>query len=179
MQKACANTWFHLQIHNGMIYQYKIQSYCKFFKNTRVMSKELWTGVMSKLHNTSWCLFGLLNTTWCWIQISEQQILNYWRLFLPRIGSLFFVFNQQNYSRYLVRYNNLLQTEKTHPGLKLQLQKGSFGIRRTDKPYSRQPIDLTLEQMINVDAANKLTGTVYSFININRILEFENVITNN
>lgn len=35
---------------------------------------------------------------------------------------------------------------------------GTFGVKRTDKPYSRQPVDLTLEQTINADAANKLSG---------------------
>nr|CAH7755290.1 unnamed protein product [Callosobruchus chinensis] len=39
---------------------------------------------------------------------------------------------------------------------------GTFGVKRTDKPYSRQPIDLTLEQTINADAANKLTGVSHT-----------------
>ena len=42
----------------------------------------------------------------------------------------------------------------------LQLEKGSFGVKRTTKSFSRQPIDLTLEQTINADAANKLTGVL-------------------
>ncbi|KAL4718512.1 hypothetical protein ACJJTC_002715 [Scirpophaga incertulas] len=49
-------------------------------------------------------------------------------------------------------------SEKSHPGLYLNLQSGSMGVKRTDKPFSRQPVDLTLEQTINADAANKLTG---------------------
>nr|CAH7767940.1 unnamed protein product [Callosobruchus chinensis] len=39
---------------------------------------------------------------------------------------------------------------------------GTFGVKRTDNPYSRQPIDLTLEQTINADAANKLTGVSHT-----------------
>nr|CAH7761948.1 unnamed protein product [Callosobruchus chinensis] len=39
---------------------------------------------------------------------------------------------------------------------------GTFGVKRTDKPYSRQPIDLTLEQTINADPANKLTGVSHT-----------------
>lgn len=82
---------------------------------------------------------------------------------LPKITNLFFTFNQQNYSRYLVKYcDNLQKVDETHPGLKEQFEKGSIGIRRTSKPFSRQPIDLVLEQTINADAANKLAGIIQS-----------------
>ncbi|CAH1173831.1 unnamed protein product [Phaedon cochleariae] len=78
---------------------------------------------------------------------------------LSKIANLCFAFNQQNYSRYLVKYqDNLLKVDQTHPGLKKQLEMGTFGVKRTDKPNSRQPVDLTSEQTINADAANKLTG---------------------
>jgi hypothetical protein len=67
--------------------------------------------------------------------------------------ALFFVSNQPNYARYLVRYlDNLRKVDETHPGLRVNFEKGS------KKPFSKQPIDLTLEQTINADAANKLTG---------------------
>ncbi|XP_076672225.1 uncharacterized protein LOC143371161 [Andrena cerasifolii] len=82
---------------------------------------------------------------------------------LQKIANIFFIFNQQNYSRYLVKYiDNLLKIDDTHPGLRLEFERGSFGIRRTNKPFSRQPIDLTLEQTINADAANKLTGVIHT-----------------
>ncbi|XP_067618035.1 uncharacterized protein [Eurosta solidaginis] len=78
---------------------------------------------------------------------------------LPKISNLFFIFNLQNYSRYLVKYHdNLMKVEESHPGLGEQFRKESFGIKRTEKPFSRQSVDLTLEQTINADAANKLTG---------------------
>lgn len=81
---------------------------------------------------------------------------------LPKVTNIFFVFNQQNYARWLVLYrNNLCRVEETHPGLNVQLERGSFGIRRTDKPFSRIPIDLTLEQTINADAASRLTGVLH------------------
>lgn len=51
-----------------------------------------------------------------------------------------------------------MKVNETHPGLHPNCEKGSFGIKRTRKPFSKQPIDLTLEQTINADAANKLTG---------------------
>lgn len=78
---------------------------------------------------------------------------------LPYISNVFFMVNQPNYARYTVKYlDNLLRVDITHPGLKERFQNGSFGVKRTLKTYSRQPIDLTLEQTINADAANKLTG---------------------
>ncbi|KYN19746.1 hypothetical protein ALC57_07899 [Trachymyrmex cornetzi] len=81
---------------------------------------------------------------------------------LPKINNLFFPFNQMNYARWLVRYhNNLLIVDETHPGLKEDFLSGCFGVKRTDKPFSRQPIDLTLEQTINGDAARRLTGIMH------------------
>lgn len=81
---------------------------------------------------------------------------------LPKIANLFFALNHQNYSRWLVKYHdNLLRVDETHPGLKLQLEPGSFGVKITNKPFSRIPIDLTLEQTINADAARRLTGIMH------------------
>ncbi|KYN03439.1 hypothetical protein ALC62_05715 [Cyphomyrmex costatus] len=78
---------------------------------------------------------------------------------LSKIVNLYFTFNQPNYARYLVRYlDNLMKIDETHPGLRENFTKGSLGIKRTTKPFSKQAIDLTLEQTINADAANKLTG---------------------
>lgn len=68
-------------------------------------------------------------------------------------------FNQKNYSWWLSFYLNQLQhVDETYPGLRAELAKGSFGIRRTAKPFSRIPVDLTLGQTINGDAARRLTG---------------------
>jgi hypothetical protein len=55
-------------------------------------------------------------------------------------------------------HENLMKARETHPGLHLRLQNESFPIKRTDKPFSRQPIDYTFETTINADPANKLTG---------------------
>lgn len=85
------------------------------------------------------------------------------RFVLPKIANLFFTCNQQIYSCYIVIYlEKLMKVHESHPGLQLQFGRGSFGIKRTDKPFSRQPIDLTLEQTINADAANKLTGKMHT-----------------
>lgn len=73
------------------------------------------------------------------------------------IVAVFFSFDQPNYARWLVKFHdNLINLNKTHPGLKDSLMKGGFSIQRTNKPFSRAPIDLLLEQTINADAGNKL-----------------------
>jgi hypothetical protein len=89
----------------------------------------------------------LLNTS---IRTSNFEM---YKTALAKTINLVFVFNQPNYARYLVRYlHNLMKVDETHPGLRVNFEKGS------KKPFSKQPIDLTLEQTINADAANKLTG---------------------
>ncbi|KAK5637859.1 hypothetical protein RI129_000142 [Pyrocoelia pectoralis] len=92
---------------------------------------------------------------------------------LPKITNLFFAFNQPNYARWLVKYhNNLLVVDETHPDIAEGLEKGCLGIQRTDKSFSRQPIDLTLEQTINAEAAkarqrwcksHEIRSTIISF----------------
>ena len=78
---------------------------------------------------------------------------------LPKISSYFFVFNQPNHARWMTIYhNNLLRLSRTHPEVYNDYKKGGFGVKRTDKTFSRSPIDLTLEQTINADAASQRTG---------------------
>jgi hypothetical protein len=59
----------------------------------------------------------------------------------------------------MVRYYlNLCNIDDTQPGLKDTLESGALSIRRTDKSFSRTAVDMTLEQMVNADAASRLTG---------------------
>ncbi|EFN62558.1 hypothetical protein EAG_04877, partial [Camponotus floridanus] len=68
---------------------------------------------------------------------------------IPKMTNLFFSVNQPNYARWCVKYlDNLKNVNKTHPGLEDDFVNGCFGVKRTDKPFSRIPIDLTLEQTI-------------------------------
>ncbi|GFX17018.1 uncharacterized protein TNCV_2519941 [Trichonephila clavipes] len=70
--------------------------------------------------------------------------------------------NQPNYARWCVKYlDNLNKVDETHPGLKNDFMNGCFGIKRTDKPFSSIPIDLTLEQTINAEAARCLSGIAH------------------
>ncbi|CAG9834603.1 unnamed protein product [Diabrotica balteata] len=97
-----------------------------------------------------------------YLQLSRSIRVGDFQLYLdtlPKITNLFFVLNHQNYAKWAVQYHyNLVKVPTTHPGLEQDFQNGFFGIKRTDKPFSRQPIDLTLEQTINADAARTLTG---------------------
>lgn len=82
-----------------------------------------------------------------------------YKLMIPKLCNLFFMLNQQNYSRWLLKYHDdLLQVEETHPELAEEFKQGLFGILRTNFSFSRLPIDLTLEQTYNADAARRLTG---------------------
>ncbi|GFU98409.1 hypothetical protein TNCV_3652401 [Trichonephila clavipes] len=75
--------------------------------------------------------------------------------------NLFFICNQPNYARWASKYyDNLMKIAENHPDLFEEFQKGFFGIQRTYKPFSKQPIDLVLEQTINADAARRLTGVI-------------------
>lgn len=79
--------------------------------------------------------------------------------------ALFFTFNHQNYARWLSKnLDDLMNIEQTHPNLSQEFHTGALSIRRTNKNFCRSAIDLTLEQTINANAANKLTG-ISSFTN--------------
>ena len=80
---------------------------------------------------------------------------------LPKLAEYFFCFNHVNYARWIVKYHdNLLKLEETHPEVYIEFKNGTFSIRRTNNPFSRVPIDLTLEKTINADAACQRRGTV-------------------
>ena len=78
---------------------------------------------------------------------------------LPKFTNMFFALNHPNYACWAVKYHNsLLTLEETHPETFREYQDGMFSINRTTKPFSGNPIDLTLEQKVNVDAASQRTG---------------------
>lgn len=76
-----------------------------------------------------------------------------------KICALFFTFNHQNYARWLTRnLDDLMNIEETHAGLLMEFESGALSVRRTKKNFCRSAVDLTLEQTINANAANRLTG---------------------
>jgi len=59
----------------------------------------------------------------------------------------------------MVKYHlNLLNVENTHHGISHTLENGGLTVKRTTKIFVRAPVDLTLEQTVNADAASRLTG---------------------
>ena len=69
---------------------------------------------------------------------------------LPKLASIFF----------LLATISIMHTscQETHPTVYAEFKNELFSIKRTNKSFSRIPIDLTLEQTINADAACQRTG---------------------
>ena len=67
-----------------------------------------------------------------------------------------FAFNHHNYAIWLVLFHDiLLKLKITHPEVHKEFKNGCFSLK---KPFSRLPVDLTLKQTINADAASQRTG---------------------
>ena len=72
---------------------------------------------------------------------------------------LFFATNRQNYARWMSKYQlDLMNIDDSHPGLRQILDNGGFSVRRSNNAFARIPVDLTLEQTVNADAASRMTG---------------------
>ena len=54
----------------------------------------------------------------------------------------------------------MLRMDDTHPGIRTHFQEGMLAVRRTNKEFSGNYQDLTLEQTINRDAANTKHGNI-------------------
>lgn len=90
------------------------------------------------------------------IRTSDITLCNYANY---EICALFFAFNHQNYARWLTRnQNSFVNIDTSHSGLREELLRGALSMRRTSKNFCRSPVDLTHEQTVNTNAANKLTG---------------------
>ena len=48
--------------------------------------------------------------------------------------------------------------DDTHPGLRRTLEEVVLSVGRTGKSFSQTPVDITLEQTVNADAASRQTG---------------------
>lgn len=81
---------------------------------------------------------------------------------LYEIASLFFIFNQPNYARWILHYLcNMINLKIQNSKLIDEFKKGAFGIKRSNNALARAPVDLTLEQTINANASSKLTGITH------------------
>ena len=78
---------------------------------------------------------------------------------LPQIVEVFFSLNRPNYALWGTLF--LKKLEDLNPTALDILKSGAFTKRRTQKSFSRAPIDLTLEQTVNRDAASSATGITH------------------
>ena len=75
---------------------------------------------------------------------------------ISKFTNMFFALNHPNYARWTVKYHNsLLTLEEMLSETLREHQDGMFSIHRTKKPFSGNPIDWTLEQTINTNAASQ------------------------
>lgn len=106
--------------------------------------------------------YGYIRLVYIYHQFSRSIHMGDYDMFLyslREMASIFFIFNQPNYARWLVRQeDNMLRIDETHPGLREIFVQGALSIRRTNKNFSRTAVDMTLEQTINSNSANKLSG---------------------
>ena len=73
--------------------------------------------------------------------LREGDLHGYMSCF-PKFTNMFFALNHQNYVPWTVKYHNsLLTLEKTYPETFREYQDGMFGINKTTKPFSGNPID--------------------------------------
>ena len=64
---------------------------------------------------------------------------------LPKITNYFFRLNYPDKARWLAVYHgHLLKLPETHPEVYAEFKRGLFSKRKTTKPFSESPIDLTL-----------------------------------
>lgn len=99
------------------------------------------------------------------LRLSRSIRSSDFELFLDSIFeiiNLFFAMNLQNYARFASLFvSNLMKLKMNDSDLVDSFRRGAFGIKRTEKNFSRSPVDLTLEQTINADAANTSTGIIH------------------
>ncbi|CAH0555054.1 unnamed protein product [Brassicogethes aeneus] len=97
-----------------------------------------------------------------YLRFSRSIRCSNFELYLNSISEIcdyFFAFNLPNYSKWAALYlNNLIKLKTDNSPLLMEFREGAFGVRRTKSCLGRSPVDLTLEQTINADAGNTLTG---------------------
>ena len=72
---------------------------------------------------------------------------------------IFFAIHKPNYVRWMVLCHlNLVNMDITHPSVRDILARGGLCVQPTNTKLSRCPVDLTLEQAVNRDAASRQTG---------------------
>ena len=81
--------------------------------------------------------------------------LDFYIYCLQRMTALFFTFNHHWLTLY---HSKLLKLKNSYPDIYEEFNNGCFSLKRKSKPFSRIPIDLTLEQTTNADADCQRSG---------------------
>lgn len=141
-----------LNLQSDTEYQSLIEAYEAFSEQTRNgdhgPTAKFWIGYIDLVE-----IFLLFN------RACHTNDLELFIFALGEMVPIFFATSRPNYARYMTKYHlNLLNMDKTHPGVRHILEQGALSIRRTSKSFSRTPVDQTLEQTVNNDAASRLTG---------------------
>ena len=112
-----------------------IKKYEEFVQETKNGNHEKWMGYVDMLH--PYHEFSRI------IRTGDLDLYIYC---LQQMTVLFFTFNHQNYLRWLIMYHDkLLKLKNSHPNIYEEFKNGCFSLKRTSKPFSRIPIDVTLE----------------------------------
>lgn len=75
------------------------------------------------------------------------------------MDNLFFALNQPNYARYLMKYvSEVLNVKVTDLNLLEEFRRVAFGVKTSNRNFSRCSVDYKVETTINADAANSSTG---------------------
>jgi hypothetical protein len=90
------------------------------------------------IHYTDLVQLFLLFSRAC--HINDLDLFTYC---IREIAAIFFRTNRHKYTRWMVRYHiDLLNMDETHPRVRDILKKGALTVRRTEKSFSRAPVDL-------------------------------------
>ena len=93
-------------------------------------------------------IVGLIQLTQCAIKINDTELHSF---ALFEVTSIFFMTNHHNYARwvslYLLDFANL---ETSQPNLQKISTEGGFSINRTGKSSASVPVDMALEQSMQM-----------------------------
>ena len=135
------------------------ESYCEFRRGYDTFVEETKQGALGSTAAFWMKYVGFVED---WLLFNRACRTNDVDLFidcLHQMVPLLFACNKSNYSHWMTMYvMHLLNIDRSHPGLHEILGKGALSVRRSQNQFSRNPVDMTLEQTINQDAASRMTG---------------------
>ena len=113
--------------------------------------KETWNGKMGKIMQfwmTYVKIVGLIPLTQCAIKINDTELHSF---ALFEVTSVFFMTNYHNHTCWVSLYSlDLANLEKSQPYLQNILTEGGFSANRTGKSFASVPVDMALEQSMQM-----------------------------